>query len=428
MVRIVSDKPYEFVPPHYGHFWPWLLNRFAGYYNRRTFGLFDVQYRDLQRLRDSLTDGHGILIAPNHCRSADPLIISMLSHQIRQPFFTMASSHLFRDNKLQRWLIRRTGGFSVYREGTDRAAVNTAVDILANHRRPLVIFPEGMLSRSNDLLNPLQEGVPFIARSAAKKRLKRQKKNDEDSANNPAKLGARFAKRQSGKIVIHPVAIKYMFKGDLDATVSPVLDDIEQRLSWQAQSHLSLFDRLYKLGDALLSLKELEFLGQTQSGDFTHRLAKLIDHILVPMEEQYLGKKQLGAPFARVKKLRSAIVPDMIEGDLDEPQRQQRWTQIDHLYLVQQLGLFPENYLASSPTVDRILETVEKFEHGLGVEEPAHAPMNAIVQIGRAIEVDPKNRPRGKNIADPLLISLEEQLQSMLDGLAGESRMYEGSI
>ena len=50
MIRVVSDKPYEFVPPHYGHFWPWLLNRFAGYYNRRTFGLFDVQYRDLQRL------------------------------------------------------------------------------------------------------------------------------------------------------------------------------------------------------------------------------------------------------------------------------------------------------------------------------------------------------------------------------------------
>jgi len=341
---------------------------------------------------------------------------------MRQPFFTMAGSHLFRQSKLQKWIIQRIGGFSVYREGADRAAINAAVDILANNRRPLVIFPEGLLSRSNDLLNPLQEGVPFIARTAARKRLKLRKKPVGDSGNSGGQN-----KRPSDKIVIHPVAIKYMFKGDLDATVSPVLDDIEQRLSWQAQTHLSLIDRLYKLGGALLSLKELEFLGATSSGDFAERLVNLIDHILVPMEEQYLGKKQTDAPFTRVKKLRTAIVPDMIEGDLDEPQRQQRWTQLDQLYLVQQLGLFPEDYLAATPSVDRILETVEKFEHGLGVEEPAHGPMNAIVQIGRAIEVDPRNRQRSRDAPDPLLMTLEEQLQGMLDGLAGESRIYHGT-
>ena len=34
-------------------------------------------------------------------------------------------------------------------------------------RRPLVIFAEGVVSRTNDRLNALQEGVAFIARSAA---------------------------------------------------------------------------------------------------------------------------------------------------------------------------------------------------------------------------------------------------------------------
>ena len=33
--------------------------------------------------------------------------------------------------------------------------------------------------------------------------------------------------------MIHPVAIKYFFHGDLEPALRSVLDDIERRLSWQ---------------------------------------------------------------------------------------------------------------------------------------------------------------------------------------------------
>ena len=64
------------------------------------------------------------------------------------------------------------GAFSVYREGVDRQAINTAVDILVEGKRPLVIFAEGAISRHNDELMPLMDGTAFIARTAAKRREK----------------------------------------------------------------------------------------------------------------------------------------------------------------------------------------------------------------------------------------------------------------
>ena len=115
------------------------------------------------------------------------------------------------------WLLPRIGAFSVYREGMDRESLKTAINILATASRPLVIFAEGVITRTNDRLISLQDGVAFIARTAAKQRAE---------ANPP------------GKVVIHPVALRYTFGGDVEKSLAPVLDRIEVRLSWQPQRAL----------------------------------------------------------------------------------------------------------------------------------------------------------------------------------------------
>ena len=66
------------------------------------------------------------------------------------------------------------GAFSVNREGVDRQSINVAIDLLAQAKRPLVIFPEGATSRTADYLHALLDGVAFIARAAAKKRSKQE--------------------------------------------------------------------------------------------------------------------------------------------------------------------------------------------------------------------------------------------------------------
>src|SRR5690348_10647387 len=169
---VISEKPYRFVPPYHGRLWTEFMHPFLPAYLARFWGIEHVECREVERLRESLAAGHGILLAPNHTRHCDPFVMGRLSRAARVPFFQMASWHLFMNGGWQAWMLRRLGAFSVFREGMDRPAMNAAIEILVSAERPLVIFPEGVMSRANDRLNPLMEGTAFIARTAAKRRAK----------------------------------------------------------------------------------------------------------------------------------------------------------------------------------------------------------------------------------------------------------------
>ena len=64
----------------------------------------------------------------------------------------------------------------------------------------------------------------------------------------------------------------------------------------------------------------------------------------------------------RVKKLRQAIVPALIPGDLSPAETARRWRHLADCYFAQQLACYPIDYLAEKATVERILETVERYE------------------------------------------------------------------
>jgi hypothetical protein len=284
------------------------------------------------------------------------------------------------------------GAFSVYREGLDREAIKAAIDILNQARRPLVIFPEGMVSRTNDRLGNLMEGTELIARKAAKERA---------------------TATPSGKVVVHPVAIRYFFDGELIASVTPVLEEIEKRLSWGSQRELPLLERIGKVGQALLALKEMEYLGAAQPGSVPDRLARLIDHLLRPLEDEWLKGPPEAEVVGRVKRLRVAILPEMVSGEITEAERARRWKQLGDLYLAQQLSCYPPDYISSRPSAERILETVERFEEDLTDAARTHFPLRVVVEVGTAIEVKP-DRERGTG-ADPLMQTLREHLEAMLE-------------
>ena len=112
----------------------------------------------------------------------------------------------------------------------------------------------------------------------------------------------------------------------------------------------------------------------------------------------------------------------MVEGKVDERERERRWDQLAKLYLSQQVFSYPPDYLTSEPTVDRLLETVERYEEDLTDETRVHGNLHAIIEVGEAIEVSEK-RERTTS-TDPLMRSIETELQSMLDALAIESRTW----
>jgi 1-acyl-sn-glycerol-3-phosphate acyltransferase len=399
MQNVVIAKPYRFVAPHRSKLWWHLFRPLLSPYLRKSHGVVSVECHGVERLRASLAAGHGIMLAPNHCRPPDPMVLGHLSFAVGRPFYVIASWHLFMQNAVQTFLLPRLGVFSIYREGSDREALKTAMQLTAAAERPLVIFPEGVISRHNDKLNNLMEGTALMARGAAKQRA---------TAHPP------------GKVVVHPVAIRYFFDGDVRAAVTPVLRAIEHRLSWHSHEHLPVEDRIAKIGSALLTLKEIEYFGAAQTGSLPERLERLIDRLLVPLEAEWLKGRREKEIVQRVKLLRIALVPDMVAGALAESELTRRWRQLADIYLAQQLAFYPPDYLSANPTPERLLETVERFEEDLTDVARIHPSIRAVVDVGEAIEVSPE-RTRSPD-GDPLMNSIREQLETMLAASAARSR------
>lgn len=390
--NLISTQPYRFVPPRHSAlvwrlvrwWWPGQL--------RKKHGITSWEFTGLERFRASLDAGAGVLVACNHSRPCDPMMMGMLSDAVGRPFHAMASWHLFWQSRLQGFLLQRIGGFSVFREGTDRESLKCAIRLLADAHSPLLIFPEGIVTRNNDRLMNLMEGFSFIARSAAKQRA---------------------ASAKPGKVVVHPVFVRYFFEGDLAATVAPVLKGIESRLTWQPQEHLPLRERIVKVGHGLIAAKEMEYFGVPQSGRVRERLPLLLERVLGPLEAEWNTARGESDTMSRVKRLRSAILPDMVRGGLSAEENARRWIQFADLYFAQQLYCYSADYLDGDPSPERLLETVERYDEDLNDTQRQHPPLHAVVSVGEAIEVSPV-RDRGAD-NDPLADELRRQLDILLE-------------
>src|SRR6476619_4006155 len=98
------------------------------------------------------------------------------------------------------------------------------------------------------------------------------------------------------------------------------------------------------------------------------------------------------------------LLPDMVAGRLEPVEREHRWRALSEIYLAQR------------PSIDRMLEIVEKYEEDLTDVTRPHAPTKVVIEIGDAIEVS-SERERGAAV-DPLMATLEQRMQAMLDRLS----------
>ena len=403
MQGVLIEKPYSFVPPYRANWWQrFLLN--VGIHkrvNRKREGVVEYELHNADILKQAYQDGHGILIAPNHPRTADPATISELARTAGCPFFMMASWHLFNQNLMTTFVIRSMGAFSVNREGLDRKAVDHAIEILQTAERPLVIFAEGTTSRTNDRLMALMEGPSFIARTAAKRR----------------------EKLNGGKVLAIPVAIKYLYSGDLPKACDEVLTDIETKLTWRPQKHLGLIERIVKVGNAMLTLKEMQYCAQATEGlSLRERQTRMVDHLLDPLESEWMGSPQDGGVQIRIKNLRMKIFPDLSRDEIEESEKSRRWQQLEDTYLAQQIDCYPENYVVEHPSIDRLLETVEKLEEDLTDKARIHGQLKAVIDVCEPLEVSSK---RDKSASeDPLMAGIRDRLNSKLMELQTRSPMY----
>ena len=394
MHRVVVDEPYRFVPPYRSRWFSKLFRLWLKPFLRRRYGLVDYTFTGLEHLRGSLAAGEGIILCPNHSRDADPLLIGMICKTTPCHVFSMASWHIFKQSPVEAAVVRMLGGFSEFREGIDREALDTAVRIVAGAERPLVIFPEGVISRSNDRLLPLMDGVSFIARMAARKRAEQA---------------------PTSRVVVIPVGIRYELLNDPASSAGPSLTRIEQQTFWNTHEDQPLLDRIRRLGSALLAAREVEILGEARQGPIRSRIRSLIDDVLQPYERRWFGRPRTGDVVIRVKDLRVAILPELLRGNLSPQETRERWKVLTNCYYCQTLSLYPEGYLdpgeRGSVTPERIVETVHRLEEDLTDRVTLRPEWRVHFRIGEPIPAEAGRKPRGE---DPLLKELRQRMLQLL--------------
>ncbi len=403
-MTVVFQRPYEFVPPHRGKLWPSFIQTFrlVDHYLQRKEGVVAHECRHLERLRASLDRGDGILLAPNHCRYADPLALGWPARDAGTHLYAMASWHLFNAGRFDAFAIRKMGGFSINREGVDRKSLEMAIELLATAERPLILFPEGTTNRTNDILKPLLDGVAFIARSAARRR----------------------AKESGGQVVIHPVGMKYLcVSSDVTDWVDRQLSRMEERLEWRKPTDQSLLQRTVRLATAMLALKEVQYFGDSRSGSLAQRREMLIEHLLGSSEHR-LGLDPADADTrTRIRTIRSDVVKRYFTAALQESERMRLKNDVIHADLAQELLSYPDCYLMPDQVTDtRMVETIQRMQETLFGKADSTVLLRVVIDFDDPIAVPTDRPPRGRT--DPLMDQIQNRLSGMLRELATEARPF----
>ena len=110
--------------------------------------------------RENVPKGTGFILASNHISYFDPPLVGCC---VKREFYFFAKRELFRF-KLFGWVLYQVNARPVNRAGVDRAAIDTAIEILKSGNA-LTVFPEGTRSKTKDFL-PVKPGIGMIARQA----------------------------------------------------------------------------------------------------------------------------------------------------------------------------------------------------------------------------------------------------------------------
>ncbi|MBW3600548.1 MAG: 1-acyl-sn-glycerol-3-phosphate acyltransferase [Planctomycetes bacterium] len=398
---------------------------------RRAQRVLEVHADGWQHVQGPLSEGKGVLITPNHSAHYDSAALYLAADQVDLPLYFMTAWQVFgMSSRFDQWAMQRLGCFSIDREGVDRQAFKQAVRVLQNEPYPLVVFPEGDIYHTSDRVTPFREGAAAIALMAAK--------------------------RGERPVVAVPCGIKFRYVDDPTGELVTLADELEERVLLRPAPDRPLPERVHRIAEAVLALKELDFLGHTRSGRLRDRIPFLTQSVLRDIEERHGiawdGDESLARVPERVKQLRQKLIDEMQRRAAEEaasggkPKRLRRkkaeyrhltrlsrdgakelgWRErmhldMDDIFFVMQCYSYPGDYLVEKPNVERMAETLDKFEEDiLQLDLPrVRGTRRVAIRFGEPLAMQTE---KGKRTgADELTETLQGAVQRLIDDLnAGE--------
>lgn len=391
----MNRQPYQTPPRRWEpNLTPWIVRLMRPWIQRdlRRMKIREIEVRGSEAVQQVLQQPAGVLITPNHSFHYDSYVLIETSHRLRRPFHFLTAWQVFAMSRaFDRWMLQRHGCYSINREANDLQAFRTSVEILQTSDFPLVIFPEGDIYHHNDRISPFRDGAAAMAISAAK--------------------------RSQRPVVAIPCAIKAFYLTDPSAALERLMTRLEESLHWRPLSRHGLSERIYRFAEGLLMLKELEYLQQPQPGPIPQRVRQLAHTVLGRLEQKHSIKRHGADISERVKDVRRAVIAQ-IERETSTPAAAASLqSDLEDLFFVIQLSSYPGDYVAEKPVIERVAETLDKFEEDLlnAVYPAVRGERKVVVQFGQPLAIP--DGSRGKASVPEWTDRLERQVQALLDDI-----------
>ncbi|MFZ5801599.1 MAG: lysophospholipid acyltransferase family protein [Candidatus Omnitrophota bacterium] len=354
----------------------------------------------------------GLIIASNHADEMDIKVCMEISKRSGRRFLYMINAEAFEEYLgWAGWWLRRLGGFSVERGGTDVRAKDYSVDVVKSGRDALVIFPEGEIHYLNDAVQPFKSGIVHIGMEA----LTEMRQTDPQ-----------------WQVYILPVSLKYRYRDPVAHELDKRIQKMERTL-FQKISHATFQERLLRLWAKRLRREDLLQKKDATSASFDalkEAIHQTRRSILARIESKYPAEglsppKQLKDRAQKLifhlrerlsqKKFFSKETAKLLREDLEELKR-----------VVHMEGWQPR-YVDLHPSDERLAESVMKLERELyGTKRPKPLANRMVaVRIGEPILLGDfasayaqDARRTAQELTDLLRQKIQEQVQPSASPLA----------
>jgi 1-acyl-sn-glycerol-3-phosphate acyltransferase len=349
-------------------------------------------------VREAKEKGERLMFVMNHPTHSDPQVVTEVHRMLGVGSSFMAAYDVFLRSRLTAWAMQHMGHFSIDREGSDRKAMSTAIQVLKDGERALNIFPEGNVFLMNDRVSPFLDGAAFIA-------LKAQAALDGV----PVKIvpmSMKFTHLTKPREAVTRRMLelgersRYQFpKGSTQEPVSAVMGLGRHILAGYLKHHGCDEDLVYggvPLYDAL--------------GQFAQRLMTGLEDALEIAEAAEAGLLD------RIVKIRSRL--HQLRTDRTAAPDPALDGLADRAILALRIHGYLTPYLTAHPTIDRYDETVERIAEDFHSKAmPRTGPRRVMVRVHQPVEVVNFISVAGGNTREAISRITREMQQSIQSGI-----------
>ncbi len=415
-------KPLRFRPPKNNSFLIWLGKQLALPVmlplGPRIVSV-EMSEEDLGRLRE--LRGKRVILTPNHSGGKEPYILFYLSKLLGDQFNYLAAKEVFERPPPIGWLIQRCGAYSIIRGMPDRSSFRMTRQLLAEGKRWLVIFPEGVACGQNDSVMPFQQGVAQLAFWAY-----------EDMA----KQG------RLPSLYCLPLALKYIYLKDMRSEIDRSLRRLEgELLSPRDLRPATLYQRLRRVGEAVLSANEKEHgVRAAKAAPLDERIQHMKE-LIVSRVTATLGvsPRPDWSLLDRIRELLN-IIDQVVYAEPEGPQYRKR---LHHLHQQEVRGLYDDlwrvlrfvalhdGYVRESLTAERFLDVLGLLELEVFGRGRTWGPRKTVVKVGEPLDLIhyfKRYQADKRGTLHEVMTTLESSVRGMLEGLSRPTEAIEPVI